>query len=192
MGSDGRGNVFADLIGRYGTVDYDNLMAFTDEVLKRYPQLDEKRLGMMGGSYGGFMANWIIGQTDRFAAVVSQRSISNWITLSMTTDIGFTFDIEQVAGDPWNNLENMWMQSPLKWAHRAKTPTLFIQSDQDYRCYMADALQMFTALKYYGVEARMCLFHGENHELSRAGKPKHRVRRLTEMVNWFEKYLKAE
>ncbi len=192
VGSDGRGNVFADLIGRYGTVDYDNLMAFTDEVLKRYPQLDEKRLGMMGGSYGGFMANWIIGQTDRFAAVVSQRSISNWITLSMTTDIGFTFDIEQVAGDPWSNLENMWMQSPLKWAHRAKTPTLFIQSDQDYRCYMADALQMFTALKYHGVEARMCLFHGENHELSRAGKPKHRVRRLTEMVNWFEKYLKAE
>ena len=192
VGSDGRGNAFADLVGRYGTVDYENLMAFTDEVLRRYPQLDEKRLGMMGGSYGGFMANWIIGQTDRFAAVVSQRSISNWITLSMTTDIGLTFDIEQVAGDPWSNLENMWIQSPLKWAHRAKTPTLFIQSDQDYRCYMADALQMFTALKYHGVETRMCLFHGENHELSRSGKPKHRVRRLTEMVNWFEKYLKAE
>lgn len=192
VGSDGRGNVFADLVGRYGTVDYEDLMAFTDEVLKRYPQLDEKRLGMMGGSYGGFMANWIIGHTDRFAAVVSQRSISNWITLSMTTDIGLTFDMEQVAGDPWSNLENMWIQSPLKWAHKAKTPTLFIQSDQDYRCYMADALQMFTALKYHGVEARMCLFHGENHELSRSGKPKHRVRRLTEMVNWFEKYLKAE
>ena len=191
-GSDGRGNAFADLVGRYGTVDYEDLMAFTDEVLKRYPQLDEKRLGMMGGSYGGFMANWIIGHTDRFAAVVSQRSISNWITLSMTTDIGLTFDIEQVAGDPWSNLENMWIQSPLKWAHKAKTPTLFIQSDQDYRCYMADALQMFTALKYHGVDARMCLFHGENHELSRSGKPKHRVRRLTEMVNWFEKYLKAE
>lgn len=192
VGSDGRGNDFADLIGRYGTVDYENLMAFTDEVLSRYPQLDEKRLGMMGGSYGGFMANWIIGHTDRFAAVVSQRSISNWITLSMTTDIGLTFDIEQVAGDPWSNLENMWIQSPLKWAHKAKTPTLFIQSDQDYRCYMADAIQMFTALKYFGTETRMCLFHGENHELSRSGKPKHRVRRLTEMVNWFAKYLKTE
>jgi len=192
VGSDGRGNDFADLIGRYGTVDYDNLMAFTDEVLARYPQIDEKRLGMMGGSYGGFMANWIIGHTDRFAAVVSQRSISNWITLSMTTDIGFTFDCEQVNGDPWTNLENMWIQSPLKYAHNAKTPTLFIQSDEDYRCYMADALQMFSALKYFGVEARMCLFHGENHELSRGGKPKHRVRRLTEMVNWFEKYLGSD
>lgn len=189
VGSDGRGNDFADLVGRYGTVDYEDLMALTDEVLVRYPQIDEKRLGMMGGSYGGFMANWIIGHTDRFAAVVSQRSISNWISLSMTTDIGFTFDIEQVNGDPWTGLENMWIQSPLKYANHAKTPTLFIQSDQDYRCYMADALQMFSALKYFGVDARMCLFHGENHELSRGGKPTHRVRRLTEMVNWFEKYL---
>ena len=97
--------------------------------------------------------------------------------------------MEQVNGDPWTNLENMWIQSPLKWAHKAKTPTLFIQSDEDYRCYMADALQMFSALKYFGVETRMCLFHGENHELSRNGKPNHRVRRLTEMVNWFDKYL---
>ena len=192
VGSDGRGNAFADLVGRYGTVDYDDLMAFTDEVLKRYPQIDEKRLGMMGGSYGGFMANWMIGHTDKFAAAVSQRSISNWISLSMTTDIGLTFDMEQVNGDPWTNLENMWIQSPLKYANNAKTPTLFIQSDEDYRCWMGDAIQMFSALKFFGVEARMCLFHGENHELSRSGKPSHRVRRLTEMMNWFEKYLKAE
>ncbi len=191
VGSDGRGNDFADLVGRYGTVDYDNCMAFTDEMLKRYPQLDPNRLGMMGGSYGGFMANWIIGHTDRFAAVCSQRSISNWISLSLTTDIGFTFDMEQTDGNPWDNMERMWIQSPLKWADKAKTPTLFIQSDEDYRCYMGDALQMFSALKFHGVDARMCLFHGENHDLSRSGKPRHRVRRLTEMYNWFEKYLKA-
>ena len=85
----------------------------------------------------------------------------------------------------------MWICSPLKYADKAKTPTLFIQSDEDYRCYMGDALQMFSALKYFGVEARMCLFHGENHELSRSGKPRHGVRRLEEMMNWFEKYLKA-
>ena len=192
VGSDGRGNAYADLVGRYGTVDYDDLMAFTDEVLKRYPQLDEKRLGMMGGSYGGFMANWIIGHTDRFAAVVSQRSISNWISLSMTTDIGHTFDCEQTNGDPWSNPERMWIQSPLKYANNVKTPTLFIQSDEDYRCWMGDAIQMFSALKFFGVETRMCLFHGENHELSRSGKPTHRVRRLKEMMDWFEKYLKTE
>ena len=192
VGSDGRGNAYADLVGRYGTVDYDNCMAFTDEVLKRYPQLDEKRLGMMGGSYGGFMANWIIGHTDKFAAAVSQRSISNWISLSMTTDIGHTFDMEQTNANAWNNPDLMWIQSPLKYADKAKTPTLFIQSDEDYRCWMGDAIQMFSALKFFGVETRMCLFHGENHELSRSGKPAHRVRRLTEMKNWFEKYLKAE
>jgi len=192
VGSDGRGNAYADLVGRYGTVDYDNCMAFTDEVLKRYPQLDEKRLGMMGGSYGGFMANWIIGHTDKFAAAVSQRSISNWISLSMTTDIGHTFDMEQTNANAWSNPDLMWIQSPLKYADKAKTPTLFIQSDEDYRCWMGDAIQMFSALKFFGVETRMCLFHGENHELSRSGKPAHRVRRLTEMKNWFEKYLKAE
>lgn len=192
VGSDGRGNAFADLSGRYGTVDFENCMAFTDEVLKRYPQLDENRLGIMGGSYGGFMVNWAIGHTDRFAAAASQRSISNWISLSMTTDIGYSFDIQETDGDPWNGTEKMWICSPLKYADKVKTPTLFIQSDQDYRCYMGDALQMFSALKYFGVEARMCLFHGENHELSRSGKPSHRVRRLKEMLEWFDKYLKAQ
>lgn len=190
VGSDGRGNVFADLAGKYGTIDFENCMAFTDEVLKRYPQLDEKRLGIMGGSYGGFMVNWAIGHTDRFAAAVSQRSISNWVSLSMTADIGYSFDIQETDGDPWNGLEKMWICSPLKYADKAKTPTLFIQSDEDYRCYMGDALQMFSALKYFGVDARMCLFHGENHELSRSGKPAHRIRRLREMMDWFEKYLK--
>ena len=190
VGSDGRGNAFADLSGRYGTVDFENCLAMTDEVLKRYPQIDEKRVGIMGGSYGGFMCNWAIGNTDRFAAAASQRSIPNWISLSMTTDIGYSFDLQETAGDPWNSPDKMWVCSPLKYAHKAKTPTLFIQSDEDYRCYMGDALQMFSALKYFGVETRMCLFHGENHELSRSGKPSHRVRRLSEMMEWFEKYLK--
>ena len=74
-------------------------------------------------------------------------------------------------------------------ANMAKTPTLFIQSDEDYRCWMGDAIQMFSALKYFGVDARLCLFHGENHELSRSGKPTHRIRRMQEMMDWFDKYL---
>ena len=108
----------------------------------------------------------------------------------MTTDIGYYFNMDQIKADPWNSQEKMWQHSPLKYANMAKTPTLFIQSDEDYRCWMGDAIQMFSALKYFGVEARMCLFHGENHELSRSGKPKHRIRRMTEMMGWFEKYLK--
>ena len=190
LGSDGRGNDFADITGKHGGIDFECCMAVTDEVLKRYPQIDEKRLGVMGGSYGGFMTNWVIGNTTRFAAAASQRSISNWISKCMTTDIGYYFNMDQIKADPWNSPEKMWYHSPLKYANMAKTPTLFIQSDEDYRCWMGDAIQMFSALKYFGVEARLCLFHGENHELSRSGKPTHRIRRMTEMMNWFEKYLK--
>ena len=91
IGSDGRDNVFADLRGKYGTCDYRNIMDFTDEVLRRYPAIDEKRLGVTGGSYGGFMTNWIIGHTNRFAAAVSQRSISSWLTMEYTSDIGYNF-----------------------------------------------------------------------------------------------------
>lgn len=191
LGSDGRGNEFADITGKHGGIDFEHCMAMTDEALKRYPQIDEKRLGVMGGSYGGFMTNWIVGNTDRFAAACSQRSISNWVSKCMTTDIGYYFNMDQIKADPWGSPEKMWSHSPLKYADKAKTPTLFIQSDEDYRCWMGDAIQMFSALKYFGTESRMCLFHGENHELSRSGKPKHRIRRLTEMMNWFEKYLNA-
>ena len=192
-GGDGKGNEFADIRGpRYGVLDYNDLMEFTDVVLAKYPQIDPTRVGMTGGSYGGFMANWIVGHTDRFAAVASQRSISNFISKCLTTDIGYYHNLSAVQSDPWNSPEEMWNRSPLKYADKCKTPTLFIQSDEDYRCWMADALQMFTALRMHGVPTRVCLFHGENHELSRSGKPKHRVRRLKEITNWFDHYLKHE
>ena len=190
-GGDGKGNEFADIRGkRYGVLDYNDLMEFTDQVLARYPQIDKTRVGMTGGSYGGFMANWIVGHTDRFAAVASQRSISNFISKCLTTDIGYYHNLSAVQADPWNNPEEMWERSPLKYADKCKTPTLFIQSDEDYRCWMGDAIQMFTALRMHGVPTRLCLFHGENHELSRSGKPKHRIRRLREITNWFNQYLK--
>ncbi len=83
----------------------------------------------------------------------------------------------------------LWFHSPLAYADKVKTPTLFIQSDEDYRCWMGDAIQMLQALMMHGVPTRMCLFHGESHGLSRTGKPKHRVRRLKEMAAWFDKYL---
>lgn len=189
-GSDGRGNEFADIRGKYGTIDYDDLMKFTDKILEKYPFIDEKRIGVTGGSYGGFMTNWIIGHTDRFSAAASQRSISNWISKFCTTDIGYYFVENEQGGTPWNNMEKLWFHSPLKYANKATTPTLFIHSEEDYRCWLAEGIQMFTALKYHGVDARLCMFRGENHELSRSGKPKHRIRRLTEITNWMDKYLK--
>ena len=188
-GGDGRGNAFADIRGKYGTIDYDDLMKFTDVVLEKYP-IKADRVGVTGGSYGGYMTNWIIGHTDRFRCAASQRSIANWISKFGTTDIGYYFNADQNASTPWINQEKLWWHSPMKYADKVKTPTLFIHSEEDYRCWLAEGIQMFTALKYHGVEARLCMFRGENHELSRSGKPKHRVRRLGEMTNWFEKYLK--
>ncbi|AAM25483.1 dipeptidyl aminopeptidase/acylaminoacyl peptidase [Caldanaerobacter subterraneus subsp. tengcongensis MB4] len=191
VGSDGRGNEFADIRGKYGTIDYEDIMKFTDYVLENYKDIDPERVGVTGGSYGGFMTNWIIGHTDRFKAAVSQRSISNWFTEFGTTDIGYYFVPDQVGGTPWDNFEKYWDNSPLKYADKVKTPTLFLHSDEDFRCWLAEALQMFTALKYFGVESRLVICHGENHDLSRSGKPKHRIRRLKEITDWFNKYLKG-
>ncbi len=190
-GSDGRGDEFSTLAGDLGGKDYRDFMAFTDEVLRRYSQIDEKRLGAIGGSYGGFMANWIIGHTDRFAAVVSQRSISNYFTKALTTDIGFMHNMSQVGTTPWEDFEKMWKHSPLKYADKARTPTLFIQSEEDYRCWLSEPLQMFSILKRNGVDSKVVLFKGENHELSRAGKPKNRIARLDAMCDWLCKYLDA-
>lgn len=188
-GSDGRGNDFADIRGKYGTIDYDDIMKFTDIVLEKYPFIDKDRIGVTGGSYGGFMTNWIIGHTNRFKAAASQRSISNWISKFGTTDIGYFFVYDQQSATPWSDVEKLWWHSPMKYADKVQTPTLFIHSEEDYRCWIAEGFQMFTSLKYNGVESRLCLFKGENHELSRSGKPKHRIRRLKEITDWFDKYL---
>ncbi|WIV13819.1 S9 family peptidase [Proteiniborus sp. MB09-C3] len=189
-GSDGRGNQFADIRGKYGTIDYDDLMKFTDLVLEQYLCIDKDRIGVTGGSYGGFMTNWIIGHTNRFKAAASQRSISNWTSKFATTDIGYYFVDDQNAATPWSDYEKLWFHSPMKYADKVSTPTLFIHSEEDYRCWLSEGIQMFTSLKYHGVESRLCMFRGENHELSRSGKPKHRIRRLEEITNWFNKYLK--
>jgi dipeptidyl aminopeptidase/acylaminoacyl peptidase len=190
-GSDGKGAKFADIRGKYGTVDYNDIMTFVDKCLERNPWMDADRLGVTGGSYGGFMTNWVIGHTQRFKAAAAQRSISNWLSLSNTTDIGYYFSQDQIGEDLWSGTDKLWWHSPLKYADRVRTPTLFIHSDEDYRCWMAEGLQMFSSLKYHGVDARMCLFRGENHELSRSGLPKHRIRRLDEITKWFDKYLKC-
>lgn len=187
-GSDGGDNDFADIRGGYGDVDYKNLMDFTDAVLRAYPAIDPKRVCETGGSYGGFMTNWIVGHTDRFCCCASQRSISNWVSFWGVSDIGPYFAPDQTGGDLYENVMTLWAQSPLRYVKNAKTPTLFIHSDEDYRCPLEQGLQMYSALLDRGVPARLCLFHGENHDLSRSGKPLHRLRRLREITDWFDKY----
>ena len=188
-GSDGRG-AFMDIRGKYGTVDYEDLMAFTDAALAQYSAMDAGQLFETGGSYGGFMTNWIIGHTDRFRACVSQRSISNWLSFYGVSDIGAEFAVDQNAADPWENPEKLWWHSPLKYADRVKTPTLFIHALEDYRCPVDQGYQMFAALVTHGVESKLVCFRGENHELSRSGKPSHRLKRLREITGWFEEHRK--
>ena len=186
-GSDGRGE-YMDIRGKYGTVDYDDIMAFCDEALRAYPDMDAENFFETGGSYGGFMTNWIIGHTDRFKACASQRSISNWISFYGVSDIGVEFAEDQNDTTIWPSVDDMWWHSPLKYADKCKTPTLFIHSFEDYRCPIDQGYQMYTALVAHGIESKMVCFKGENHDLSRTGKPKHRIRRLKEITEWFENH----
>lgn len=191
-GSDGRGNDFGCIDGHFGTVDYTDLMEFTDRVMQEYPQIDKERLGVLGGSYGGFMTNWIIGHTDRFRAAVSMRSVSNWISMEFMSDIGHFFVPLSMGTSAFEDVSPLWEQSPLKYASYCKTPTLFIHSQEDYRCPLTEGMQMFSALKLVGCETRLCVIKGENHELSRSGRPSRRIRRMKEIISWLDRYLKSE
>lgn len=189
-GSDGKGDEFADIRGKHGTIDYMDIMKFTDYVVENHSFIDGQRVGVTGGSYGGFMTNWIVGHTNRFKAAVTQRSISNWISNAYSSDIGYFFEKDQHLADPWTNVELIWDHSPLKYADKVRTPLLFIHAEEDYRCELSQAFQFFTAIKTFGVDAEMRIFKGENHELSRSGKPKNRIVRLEEITHWFDKHLK--
>ncbi len=189
-GSDGYGEDFADIREHYGERDYQDIMEVVDEAVKRFDFIDPERIGVTGGSYGGFMTNWIVGHTKRFKAAVTQRSISNWVNFFGTTDIGYYFAPDQIGGDPWSNTDGYWEKSPLKYAPNVETPLLVIHSMEDYRCWLPEGLQLYTALKYLDKTVELALFPSENHDLSRSGKPKHRVRRLELIVGWMERWLK--
>lgn len=191
-GSAGRGEDFANIWGIRGTIDYTDLMEWTDFVLQTYPQIDPDRLGVMGGSYGGFMTNWIITQTNRFHAAVSMRSISNKTADYGVTDCDVWAGPGIYGGTPWWNEEKLREQSPLTYALKVRTPTLFLHSFEDHRCTLNGAMQMYTALQIKGVPTRMCLFRHASHELSRSGRPRSRIRRLNEIISWVDQYLAVE
>jgi len=191
-GSDGYTEEFADIRGEYGKRDFMDLMEALDHVIENFSFVDGARVAIAGGSYGGFMTNWAVGHTDRFRAAVTDRSIASWVSFFGTSDIGTYFTEDQMAGDPWADEEKLLALSPLRYAKNVKTPLLVVHSFEDYRCWMVEGLQFYTALKYLGKEAEMVLFPGENHDLSRTGKPKHRVARIMHYLGWFEKHLKAE
>jgi dipeptidyl aminopeptidase/acylaminoacyl peptidase len=175
--------------GRYGAGDYDDLMALYDTALEQFPWLDATRAAVIGGSYGGFMTNWVISHTDRFKAAITDRCICNFLSFYGTSDIGYRFTPRELRGVVPDDLEHLWEISPLKHVKNVKTPCLIIHSEADHRCPIEQGEQWFTALKRLNVPTRFVRFPEESHELSRSGRPDRRVRRLTEMLEWFEKYL---
>lgn len=189
-GSIGRGGDFADIRNKYGSIDYNDIMEFTDIVLNKYKWIDINRLGITGGSYGGLMTNWIIGHTNLFKAAVSDRGVSNNICDFFLSEIGFSCGIDTYGVTPWDSIEKLWNFSPIKYALRIKTPTLFIHGESDFICNKEQSLQMFSALKYFGIPSKAFIIKNENHDLSREGAPQNRIRRLNEIKDWFDKYLK--
>lgn len=187
-GGNGYGQEFvASILGDYGHKDFEDLMLGTDHVLAQHPEIDKDRVYVMGGSYGGFMTNWIVGHTDRFRAAISQRSISNWISFYGTSDIGAFFVEFQLQRD-LSDVEGLWRMSPLAHAANAKTPILLMHSEQDLRCPMEQAEQFYVAMKKQGVDTKLITFPESNHGLSRDGLPNLRVKRADAIFEWLEKH----
>lgn len=171
----------------YGKKDYTDLMKAVDSVVQDYQFVDPNQLFVTGGSYGGFMTNWIITQTNRFKAAVSQRSISNFVSMFGTSDIGYFFYKDEMGYDP-SQAVKLWEASPLAYAEKVETPLLLIHAKDDLRCPFEQAQQFYTSLLYFGKTAEMLLFPNSHHELPRTGRPSYRVERLRAMLDWFERY----
>ncbi len=189
----GYGEAHAKAIyNNWGGADYADLMAWADLVQSK-PYIDPGRMGVTGGSYGGFMTTWIISHTDRFQAAVTQRSVSNMLSMDGTSDLAYRFHaLFGAEKHGWEDFDNYWRQSPLKYIGKAKTPTLVIHNEEDLRCEIEQGEQIFVALKKLGVETEMVRFPGEPHGLSRAGRTDRRIARLNHILRWFDQYLKEE
>ncbi len=191
-GGQGYGEAHSKAIwNNWGGPDYDDLMAWVDFVAQR-PYIDRDHIGVTGGSYGGYMTNWIIGHTDRFAAAVTQRSVSNLISMYGSSDFNWAFQEEFGDVPPWEDMENYWRQSPIKYIGNTVTPTLVIHSENDMRCPIEQGEQVFVALKRLGVPTEMVRFPDEPHGLSRTGRTDRRIARLEHISGWFNRYLKQE
>ncbi|MGB9665852.1 MAG: S9 family peptidase [Candidatus Cryosericum sp.] len=175
--------------GQWGTVDYDDLMDWADFVEKK-PYIDRKHMGVTGGSYGGYMTNWIIGHTHRFAAAVTQRSVSNFISMWGTSDLNWVFQFPCGNKSPQESIDVLWDRSPVKYLGNAVTPTMVIHSEMDFRCAIEQGQQVFTALKVNRVPSEFVVFPDEPHGLSRTGRTDRRIERLNSIRRWMDNYLK--
>jgi dipeptidyl aminopeptidase/acylaminoacyl peptidase len=192
-GSQGYGEAFTrSVVGDWGGGDAADVLAGLDEALRRFDWIDPERLGLLGGSYGGFMTSWIVGHSRRFRAACSERAVNSHVTMFGTSDIGHLFNAVELGGVlPWENMAKYLERSPLTYAKDITTPLLIVHSEDDLRCPIAEAEQLFMALKTLRRDVTFVRFPDENHELSRSGKPRHRLERFRIILEWFAKYLPA-
>jgi len=186
-GSHAYGDAFVRAcVGDWGGKDYEDLMAGVDHVLA-LGWVDRDRLYVTGGSYGGFMTNWIVGHTDRFKAAVTQRSISNNVSAFGTSDIGWHFwQFEMGDATPWRDEHKLVERSPLTYIENVRTPLLLLHAEKDFRCPIEQAEQFFVGLKLLGKEAVFVRYQDDSHELTRGGKPKNRIDHARRIADWFD------
>jgi dipeptidyl aminopeptidase/acylaminoacyl peptidase len=185
-GSSGYGAAYGEWIrGDVGERSAADLSALLDDALTR-PELDGSRVGVLGGSHGGYMTSWLVGHSDRFAAAVSERAVNAIDSFEGSSDIGFRFADDLYGSDP----EQRRRQSPLTYADSISTPLLIVHSEHDWRCPLEQAQRLYVALRNRDAEVELLIFPGEGHELSRSGLPSHRVARFEAIVEWFDRYLK--
>ena len=188
-GSCGYGREFSLAVrGAWGVKDSLDILAGVDSLAQK-GYIDEQRIGVTGGSYGGFMTNWLIGHTDRFKVAVTDRSVVNIASDFGSCDFGWTFADDELDTTPWEDLDRYMRMSPITYVKNIHTPLLIIHSEQDLRCNIEQAEQLFASLKYLGREVLFVRFEGQSHGLSRGGHPKLRLERLRHILDWFEKHL---
>jgi dipeptidyl aminopeptidase/acylaminoacyl peptidase len=191
-GSTGYGQEFERGIkNNWGKMDYTDIMTGLDEAIRKNPWIDTDRLGVTGGSYGGFMTNWIVGHTNRFKAAVTLRSVVNLISDEGTRDGAYGHE-EDFNGLLFDHFEEYWAASPLKYVRNVKTPTLVLHSDNDLRVPLEQGEQWYRALKLYGVTTELVIFPRENHNLTRTGEPKHIVESMKWQLYWFARFVDGD
>ena len=173
----------------WGTVDYEDVMGVVDTALEKFDFLDGDRMGVIGGSYGGFMTSWIVGHTNRFKAAISERAVNNLVSMFGSSDLFWIFE-RQFGGPMWEDVDSYLGDSPSTYAQNIDTPVLVLHSENDLRCAIEQGEHLFTLLRLLGKDVELLRFPAESHELTRSGSPIHRVLRFEAVLEWFDRYLR--